>query len=155
LISEPSGRAKGSRATVAQRVAPPSPPTFKTYGMHEFSTLPFPPREYVLFPVLPSKGLAMLFAARGVGKTHVGLGLAYAVASGGRFLRWHASAPRKVFYIDGEMPAAALQERLAGIVVAGGDVVPPTLDDHLRLCPWMRRNWARPSIWRWRSTSRR
>lgn len=57
----------------------------------------------------------MLHAKRGVGKTHVALGIAYAVASGGNFLKWHAPAPRNVLYIDGEMPAITLQERLRKI----------------------------------------
>jgi hypothetical protein len=33
-------------------------------------------------------------------------------------MRWSAAEPRKVLYLDGEMPAAALQERLAAIVKA-------------------------------------
>jgi putative DNA primase/helicase len=34
------------------------------------------------------------------------------------FLAWHADRTFKVLYIDGEMPAAALQERLALIVAS-------------------------------------
>ncbi len=81
----------------------------------------------VLAPVLPSQGLAMLYAARGVGKTFVGLGMAYAVATGDRFLRWQAPEPRWVLYVDGEMPAAAMQERLAQIV-QGSEKEPPSTD---------------------------
>ena len=39
-------------------------------------------------------------------------------ATGGEFLSWKADKPRKVLYLDGEMAAAALQERLQGIVLA-------------------------------------
>lgn len=74
-----------------------------------------PPRKLLLAPWLPEKGLAMVAAPRGIGKTHVALNVAYAVASGGSFLRWKAVTPRPVLYIDGEMPAVALQERLARI----------------------------------------
>ena len=35
---------------------------------------------------------------------------------GGEFLKWRAHRPRRALLIDGEMPAAALQERLASIV---------------------------------------
>lgn len=49
----------------------------------------------------------MIYAPRGVGKTHVALGIAYAVTSGGQFLGWQASKPRGVLYLDGEMPANA------------------------------------------------
>ncbi len=55
----------------------------------------------------------MIYGARGVGKTHISLGVAYAVASGGEFLGWKAEEPRGVLFLDGEMPAAVLQERLA------------------------------------------
>jgi RecA-family ATPase len=76
----------------------------------------FPPRETVLSPWLPEKGLAMIFAERGIGKTWVGLNIAHAAAGGGSFLRWEAPKPRRVVYIDGEMPAGALKDRYASIV---------------------------------------
>ncbi len=80
-----------------------------------------PPRELILSPWLPKAGLCMIHASRGVGKTHVSLGIAYAVAKGGKFLGWEVPKARNVIYIDGEMPAAVLQERLAQIVVMMGD----------------------------------
>jgi RecA-family ATPase len=58
----------------------------------------------------------MIAAPRGLGKTHLALNAAFAVASGGSFLRWRANAARRVLYVDGEMPAVSLQERLARIV---------------------------------------
>lgn len=109
-------------------------PKFRTYGLQEFSGLKFPEREYVLAPILPVKGTAMIFAARGVGKTHVALGASYAAASGTPFLRWRAPKPRRVFYIDGEMPGQALQERL-GAIIAGGSAIPPDPDHYLRILP--------------------
>ncbi len=93
----------------------------------DFLSMEIPPREMVLAPVLPSQGLAMLYAARGVGKTFVALSMAYAVASGGTFFRWQAPEPRRVLYIDGEMPASAMQERLAQIV-QGSEKEPPSAD---------------------------
>jgi RecA-family ATPase len=72
----------------------------------------------MLAPWLPEKGLAMIFAPRGVGKTWVALSIAHAIASGGDFLRWRAPQPRRVLYIDGEMPAVTLQERYGTVVVA-------------------------------------
>ena len=96
-----------------------------------FLSMDIPLREMVLAPVLPSQGLVMLYAARGVGKTFVGLGMAYAVATGGAFFRWQAPAPRRVLYIDGEMPGRAMQERLAQIV-QGTDKEPPSTD-YLRI----------------------
>ena len=66
----------------------------------------------------------MVHAWRGIGKPHFRLGLAYAVASAGPFLKWNAEQPRKVLYIDGEMSGRAIQERLAAIVAANGGVQP-------------------------------
>jgi DNA-binding transcriptional ArsR family regulator len=84
----------------------------------------FPPKETLLSPWLRRQDLVMIHAKGGVGKTHFALGVAYAAASAGSFLRWRAERPRKVLYIDGEMPGAALKERLAAIVAAN-DVEPP------------------------------
>jgi KaiC/GvpD/RAD55 family RecA-like ATPase len=79
-----------------------------------------PKREFVLWPILPARSLAMVYAQRGVGKTHAALGIAYAVASGGTFLRWRADQPRNVMLIDGEMPAELLKERALSMM-AGAD----------------------------------
>lgn len=97
---------------------------------HELLTLDLPPRETVLSPWLPSKGLAMIYGPRGIGKTHVSLGGAYAIASGGVFLRWQAATPRRVLVVDGEMPAHVLQQRLAAIADASGKE--PPAPDYLR-----------------------
>ena len=87
----------------------------KSICLGEFLSLELPPREIILAPFLTKQGLIMLYASRGIGKTHVALGIAYAVASGGSFLKWNAPIPRNVLYIDGEMPATALQDRLRRI----------------------------------------
>ncbi len=92
---------------------------FETVTLAELLAKEIPPRENVLAPWLPCQGLAMIHAPRGVGKTHIALGIAYAVACGGLFLKWHAVTPRNVLIIDGEMPAVVLQERLASIVKSG------------------------------------
>lgn len=91
---------------------------FRAIFIVDFLTQEIPLRECILAPWLPSQGLAMIHAPRGVGKTHLALGIAYAVASGGKFLRWQAPKARGVLLLDGEMPARALQERLAAIVEA-------------------------------------
>lgn len=75
-----------------------------------------PARDLILSPWLACKGTAMIFGTRGIGKTWLTMGIAYAIASGGCFLGWRAGVPRKVLIIDGEMPAVVLQERLAETV---------------------------------------
>jgi putative DNA primase/helicase len=92
----------------------------------------FPEREMLLAPILPRQGLCMLHAQRGIGKTYVSLSVAVAVASGGKtFDRWIAPKPAKVLFIDGEMPARTLQERLASLI-NGSDSEPPSAD-YLRI----------------------
>ncbi len=75
------------------------------------------PREMILSPIIPTQGLTMLYAKRGVGKTFVALGIGLTVAAGGTMLKWSAPNPRKILYVDGEMPASIMQERLAKIAV--------------------------------------
>lgn len=86
----------------------------------EFLKTKLPPREFLLGPWLTRQSLVMVHAWRGVGKTWFSLGLAYAVAAGEQFMGWKATAPRKVLYLDGEMPAPVIQERL-GLIVASLD----------------------------------
>ncbi len=102
----------------------------KPISVEDFLAVQIPPREFLLRPWLPSQGVVMVYSERGVGKTHFALGVAYAVASAGRFLQWEAPKARRVLYIDGEMPAVAMQERLAGIVAASEKETPK---DFLRL----------------------
>jgi replicative DNA helicase len=90
----------------------------RAIGIQEFLALEIPPRRMLLAPVLPEQGLMMIFGPRGLGKTHLTVGIAVAVASGSRFLRWSAEHPAPVLLVDGEMPAGSLQERLAKAVTA-------------------------------------
>ena len=84
--------------------------------LDELLSLKLPQREMLLAPFLPTQGLVLVVAKRGVGKTYFALGIAYAVATGGSFLCWKAPIAKKVLYIDGEMPASLMQERLKKIV---------------------------------------
>jgi RecA-family ATPase len=87
-------------------------------NFEEFLAHKYPPRENVLAPWLPARGIAMIAGWRGLGKTYVGLACAYAIATGGSVLGWKAVEPRKVLYVDGEMDPADLQERIAAIHAA-------------------------------------
>lgn len=106
----------------------------RAYLLGEFLGLDIPARETVLAPILPAQGLAMLYSKRGVGKTYLALGIALAVARGGTFLRWNATKPRKVLFVDGELPASTLQQRIRSIE-AGIPQSEPKLpvEDYLRI----------------------
>lgn len=93
-------------------------PELCAHSLDEFMGLDLPPRRCVLSPILPERGLGMLYAPRGVGKTHVALGISYAISSGSSFLRWTAPEARNVVHVDGEMPAEMLQERLRTLIAA-------------------------------------
>jgi putative DNA primase/helicase len=97
----------------------------------DFLSRDIPPREMLLAPVLPSQGLLMLYASRGIGKTYMAMNMAYAIAAGQPFLRWQVPAPRRVLYVDGEMPGVDMQMRFAELVKSS-EVEPPT-PDYFRL----------------------
>jgi putative DNA primase/helicase len=76
------------------------------------SALDLPPKEYLIEPWLPKAGLAMIWAARGVGKTWFALELALCLAEGDDFLAYSVRRPEIVLYIDGEMPLVDTKDRL-------------------------------------------
>jgi putative DNA primase/helicase len=92
--------------------------TLKALNLRELLSLEVRPREMILGPILPEQGLTMIHAPRGIGKTHVSLMIAYAVATGTSMFqeKWISTKPHKVLIVDGEMPLVVMQERLARIV---------------------------------------
>src|SRR5258708_35713401 len=81
-----------------------------------------PERQMILDPILTTKSLALLYGPRGQGKTFLALGIAWAAAAGGSVLGGRASRAHRVLYIDGEMAAIDLKQRLRLLGSA-----PPTL----------------------------
>lgn len=98
--------------------------SLKALSLPEFLAADFPPRTMLMAPWLPEGGIAMIYASRGVGKTFLALAVAYAIACGGSALGWKAPEPQRVLYIDGEMPAVVLQERLRKIIGRDGAQLP-------------------------------
>lgn len=99
-------------------------PALQVCDVRDFMQMEIPPREALLAPWLESASLAMIYAARGVEKTHFAMHLAYALATGGTFLKWRANKAVPVLYIDGEMPAAAMQARWRALFDAGCEPAP-------------------------------
>jgi putative DNA primase/helicase len=99
--------AAGGPIAVLERLQP-----LRAVDAHQLALMQFKTRDVILDPWLHSQDLCMVFAARGIGKTHFGLSVAYAVATGGRFAKWSAAIPRKVLYLDGELPGGVMQKRL-------------------------------------------
>ncbi len=78
----------------------------------EFVAADLPERPPLLDPILSSNSLALLYGPRGLGKSFLALGIAWAAAAGTSFLGWRASRPHRVLYVDGEMAAGDLKRRL-------------------------------------------
>ena len=117
-IPIPSPTGENPSQSKSERQTADSPARLKVVEVADFLRRDFPQRENLLAPWLPRQGLCMVYAPRGLGKTHFSLGVSYAVASGGTFLGWKAPASRGVLFLDGEMPGVVLQERLARIVAS-------------------------------------
>ena len=80
--------------------------------LDELLKLELPPRSFLLEPWLQTGALVMVHAERGRGKTFFALSTAISVASGRAFGPWETPRPYKVAYIDGEMPAVDMQDRM-------------------------------------------
>ena len=99
-------------------------PALEVCDLRDFMRMKLPPRDVLLSPWLESSSLAMIYAARGVGKTHFAMHLAHALATGGEFLKWRAAKPVPVLYVDGEMPASAMQTRWRAMLEGGSEPAP-------------------------------
>ena len=117
---------KEARQVIGKLIpVPPALKVYKAVNILELVNHTFKAREQILEPWLLTQSLNMLYAWRGVGKTHVALGIAYAIATGGAFLCWTAKEKRKVMYLDGEMPGASLQARLAKLITTSTEDFDP------------------------------
>ena len=90
----PAARSAFEAVTKAMRHPLDKPLT--VVGIHDFIGMQLPPRDTMLSPWLMTQSLSMIYGWRGTGKTHVSLGVSYAVAGGGEFLHWKADKPRRV-----------------------------------------------------------
>jgi AAA domain-containing protein len=122
-----NGRAEGEFVRCPPKQEDATEPRLEAINLADFVAEPLPQRQYVMAPILPERGLAMLFASRGVGKTQIAVNIGWAVACGQPFLRWYAPKPRPVLYVDGEMPQELLQER-AKAMIAPSACEPPHPD---------------------------
>ena len=82
-----------------------------------------PPRDYLLEGVMCTTSRWLIIGETGVGKTLFGLELGFAVAGGSaKFLMWQCVRPCRVMYLDGEMPAETLKERIEAAATIYGNV---------------------------------
>lgn len=78
--------------------------------------------EWLVEPLVPLRGVTVLYADGGTGKSHLALSLCYAVANGHR--RWLDRFPLRgaaaAIYVDGEAGPASMRERLVGFDLGAG-----------------------------------
>lgn len=91
-------------------------PQSRCVSLETLLGMELPPATPILSPWLNIGSLAMIYAWRGIGKSWLAGGVAYAASSGGEILGWKAQGKWRVLLIDGELPAATLQKRLAMMV---------------------------------------
>ena len=84
--------------------------------VRDFFTMNLSPKEYVIEPILPVRNSGMIYAPTGAGKTYIMLHMAYCVAIGSpSVFVWDVPKERPVVYVEGEMDAQDLQERVQEI----------------------------------------
>jgi len=115
ILSQDSDR-KGTKKTAIEQEDPhKNKKRVVSVSLGELFAMELPVAEVLLAPWLRERSLGMIHAWRGVGKSHIALGIAYALASGTSFLYWKATKPTKVLYIDGEMQGSDIKQRLWAI----------------------------------------
>jgi len=89
---------------------------FSIYNFKELMSLDLLPNDFVIRPILPIGGIALIYASPGAGKSMLTLSLALSAASGKNLMVWRIKSPKRVLYIDGEMLPDDARERIRNIV---------------------------------------
>jgi AAA domain len=81
----------------------------------ELQGLKLNPRKKLLGDWFAESDCGFVFAPRGVGKTFFGIAIASGLSNGCTLGEWNAPDAVKVLYIDGEMPADLMRQRIQGL----------------------------------------
>lgn len=93
-----------------------------TCSSEGLAQLSVPPREPILGEWFRQGDLGFIYGPRGLGKTWLAMHMARQCAEGGQVADWKCPKPRRVLYVDGEMPLDGIRERdsaLSGSLAAG------------------------------------
>ena len=83
---------------------------------HDFLLMKLDAIDFIIEPILPVANSAMIWSLTGAGKTYIMLYMAYCIAAGvPDCFVWNVPRARPVVYVDGEMDAQTLQERMGEI----------------------------------------
>ncbi len=86
-----------------------------TCAANKLGEVKIPPREPIVGNWLKEGDLGFLYGARGLGKTWLAMLLARRIAEGVTIGDWTVLKPRRVLYVDGEMPLDGIRERDAAL----------------------------------------
>lgn len=97
------------------------------------NAIPLVPVEHAVTPLFQMGAIHGVYAEKSGGKTFLALELGLSVALGKPFLKWQVPKPRRVLYVDGEMPLAEMREQRLKLMIKN---LPATFGllsaDHLR-----------------------
>jgi AAA domain/DnaB-like helicase N terminal domain len=99
----------------AKQTAPGAGAQLVSVDCQDLLLMDVEPVNFVIEPILPVKGIGMIYAWRGVGKTFFTMEMAYDVSIGAPCFVWNIPQKRRVTYVDGEMDVETLQQRLQEI----------------------------------------
>ncbi len=107
-----SGSESGTRAEEPRQEKKGRPPA--ALSAPEWLERAIPEVDCLLGNWLTTTTRAEIYAPTGIGKSMLGMAIGLAVADGGSFLHWVGyGVPKRVLYIDGEMPLRLLKRRIA------------------------------------------
>jgi hypothetical protein len=91
----------------------PPPPELEGLTAEAWAAKKLPPRDHLLGTLLSTTSRWMVQADTGTGKTLLVMAIAMAVAANRQMLNWASCGrPRRVMYIDGDLPAETCQDRV-------------------------------------------
>lgn len=81
----------------------------------DFTTLELPPKRKFLNPWLTEQSITLISGWRGTGKTWLALSILDAVSKGVSFGPWETETSTPCLFLDGEMPAQDVRERIENL----------------------------------------
>ena len=113
VIKQPPGKDPLGDTVVRLNFDGVGPPPRDNLTLQSWLNLKLPPRDYLQGELLSTTSRWLLIGDTGIGKTLLALAIAAASAAGDGLLGWPAiGKPRRVMYLDGEMPSETAKERL-------------------------------------------
>ncbi|MGA2516737.1 MAG: AAA family ATPase [Thermodesulfobacteriota bacterium] len=112
------------RSTIARINAQADDHFGSPINLDDLQAMKIPTRPVIIDPIILQQSLTMIVAERGIGKTFLALSLGLAACSGGMVGPWKCKNPMSVLYVDGEMNAEEMRNRISSLI--NGNFSKPT-----------------------------